>query len=129
MVPLVAAGAAPVVVGGAAPVVAGGVAPVVAGGVVPVVARIAAAPLPVVVELGLLEVGVDGTVVNGVGSGGRGLDNTLAIRPSMPASDWLRYLYQVDKLSIHSFFGVAYFGSFPASATARAYASIIRSMT
>jgi hypothetical protein len=91
VVPVVAAGAAPVVDGGAAPVVAGGVAPVVAGGVAPVVERIAAAPLLavfVVLELGLVEVGVDGTLVNGVGSGGRGFDNTLAISPSRPASDW-----------------------------------------
>ena len=82
-------GAAPVVAGGAAPVVAGGVAPVVTGGVAPVVGRIAAAPLPaafVVPEVGVVDVGVDGTVVTGVGSGGNGFDNTLAINSGRPSS-------------------------------------------
>jgi hypothetical protein len=107
VVPVVADGVAPVVAGGVAPVVAGGVAPVVAGGVAPVVARIAELPAPAPAAFDEPEVGVvvvAGSVVSGVGSGGNGLDNTLAIMESSPASDWWRYLYQVARLSIHSFF-------------------------
>lgn len=53
----------------------------------------------------LVVAGEAGNVVTGVGSGGNGLDKTLAINSFRPASDWLwRYLYQVLKPSIQSFF-------------------------
>ena len=83
VVAVVAAGVAPAVAGGAAPVVAGGVAPVVAGGVAPVVERVAPPTLDAPV-VGVVEVG---RVIIGVGSGGNGLDNTLAIISFRPASD------------------------------------------
>ena len=46
-----------------------------------------------------------GKLVSGVGSGGNGLDNTLAINSGIPASTPLcRNLYQVLRSSIHCFF-------------------------
>ena|SRR5215813_7000924 len=75
---------------------------------VPVVALGAAAePVPLV--LPLPEAGVPGVeagrVVIGVGKGGSGVERTLAIISFKPASDWLwRYLYQVVRPSIQSFF-------------------------
>ncbi len=48
-----------------------------------------------------------GKLVSGVGSGGNGFDNTLAINSGRPASAPLwRYLYQVLRPSIQSFLGV-----------------------
>ena len=62
-----------------------------------------------------------GRVVIGVGSAGSGFVKTVETRSDMPSSFWLcRYLYQVVKLSVHVAFPVAYFGSLPATATARA---------
>jgi hypothetical protein len=57
-------------------------------------------------DAGVPPVGVDaGSVVIGVGSGGRGFERIPAIISLRPVSVWLwRYLYQVLKLSIHSFF-------------------------
>ena len=84
---------------------------------------------------GVPEVGVAagveaGNVVIGVGNGGKGLDSTLAIISFKPASEALcRYLYQVLNASNQSFLFAAYLASVPASATARAYASTMRSMT
>ena len=108
-------------------------ATVVAAGTAPVVVAFAgAAPLPVVVAepVGLVPAGVGvaevvgveaGNAVIGVGSGGSGVDITVAIRLGKPVSvfSW-RYLYQVVSSSIDSFLVAAYLGSVPASATARA---------
>ena len=65
-----------------------------------------AAPLaPGVPDVGVVAAGVAaGNVVIGVGSGGSGLDNTVAIISLRPASDELwRYLYQVLNASSQSF--------------------------
>ena len=45
--------------------------------------------VPVAVPIGAVA-GSDGNEVNGVGSGGNGLDKTPAINPSKPASDLKR---------------------------------------
>ncbi len=45
-----------------------------------------------------------GRLVSGVGSGGSGLDKTLAMYSGSPASELRRYLYQVVRPSIQSFF-------------------------
>ena len=69
-------------------------------------AGVALEPLPMLPVAGVVVVAgvVTGSVVIGVGSGGNGLDITLAIRSFRPTSDWLcRYLYQVVTLSSHSF--------------------------
>jgi hypothetical protein len=84
-------------------------------------AAVLAPTAPGVPEVGVA-VGVEaGKVVMGVGNGGKGLDNTLAIISFKPASDELcRNLYQVLKASNHSFLLAANFASVPAKATARA---------
>jgi hypothetical protein len=90
-----------------------------------VVVGVIVEPLPAAVveapDAGVLVVAAAGKLVRGVGSGGNGFDNTLAINSGKPVScpPW-RYLYQVLSPSIHSFLGLAYFASVPASATARA---------
>jgi hypothetical protein len=100
-----------VVVGGFVVVVAAGV---VLAGVVEATGLVAVAVPAVTAPAGLdpaeftPEVGVDagglaGKVVIGVGSGGRGFDKILAIISFRPVSDLFLYLYQVARLSIHSF--------------------------
>jgi hypothetical protein len=77
-------------------------------------------PVPVagVADVGVL---VAGKVVTGVGSGGNGFVNTLAMNSGRPSTLSLcRNLYQLVSSSIHSFFLGAYLASLPASATARA---------
>ena len=77
------------------------------------------------VAAGVAEGGSD---VNGVGSGGNGFDRMPATSWSMPSVlSPLRYLYQVVRLSCHTGFCDAKLESVPARATARAYASIMRS--
>ena len=69
-----------------------------------VVAAVGGGMLP---DAGVLVVDAEaGKLVSGVGSGGNGLDNTLAINSFIPASDPLRNLYQVLRSSIHCFFWV-----------------------
>lgn len=82
----------------------------------------AAAPEEFTVPVVGLEVGAAaGRVVRGVGSSGNGFDITPAIISFKPASEFSwRYLYQVAKLSIHSFLFAWNLGSLPANATARA---------
>ena len=59
---------------------------------------------PGVPEVGVVAAGAAGSVVIGVGNGGNGLDNTLAIISFKPASDALcLYLYQVLNASSQSF--------------------------
>ncbi len=95
----------------------------------PVVEFDPAALLEVPLDGVVVVAGVVGKVVNGVGSGGYGFDITVAIISGKPASDLLRYLYQVVRLSIQIFLAAALAASVPESDTARAYASIIRSIT
>jgi hypothetical protein len=61
-----------------------------------------------------------GNAVSGVGSFGKGLDRMPAISSLRPASDLLRYLYQLVNCSIQSFLLACSAGSLPANATARA---------
>lgn len=76
---------------------------------------------PGVPDVGVAAGAEAGKVVIGVGNGGKGFDNTLAIISFIPASDELcRYLYQVLNASNQSFLFAAYFASLPAKATARA---------
>ena len=80
-----------------------------------------AAVLPVGVAAGAAGA-VAGKDVNGVGSGGSGLESTDAMKLVSPApvSVGLRYFHQVFRLSVHTAFCAAYCASLPAKATARA---------
>jgi hypothetical protein len=98
-----------VVVGGFVVVLAAGV--VLAGVVVvtglvavpPVTASAGLDPVEFVPEVGVDAGALAGRVVIGVGRGGRGFDKILAIISFRPVSDLFLYLYQVLRLSIHSF--------------------------
>ena len=94
-----------------------------AAGVVPagaVVLALPAAGAPVAPVGDAAGAGV-GSDVSGVGSGGNGLELTLAMYSVKPVSVLLcRYLYQPVRLSIQMGFCCANAASLPASATARA---------
>lgn len=73
------------------------------------------------VSLGVPGVLADtGKVVSGVGSFGKGFARMPAINSFRPASDLLRYLYQLVSCSIQTFLFACSAGSLPARATARA---------
>ena len=92
-----------------------------AGGVVPGV------PL-VPVALAGVEGGAAGNTVSGVGSGGKGFAKIPATNSGMPSVTWLFLnLYQVVRLSCQIGFCAVNLESLPATATARAYPSIMRS--